>query len=177
VATKDLQPDEVILRVPEHLLLTTRSALREPHFTTALCRCYPSFNPSLPSSSAPHTSPSPAPSTSHRSSTTTPSLLPLSPHQLLACHLLHEVSKGPDSFWWPYLKQLPRSYTSLLNFSPQETAELQLRHACDVAAEAAEKAREEWQGALPLLQELGGWGHVRLGVCVTETGQESERTV
>lgn len=41
----------------------------------------------------------------------------LSPHQTLALHVLHQVSKGPTSFWWPYLRTLPREYTTLMHFS------------------------------------------------------------
>ncbi len=52
-----------------------------------------------------------------------PRLLPL---QVLAVHLLHEVSKGGRSFWCPYLKALPRSYTTAMCFRPAEVEALQV---------------------------------------------------
>ncbi|PNH05183.1 Protein SET DOMAIN GROUP 40 [Tetrabaena socialis] len=137
IATKDLAPDDVVLRVPERLLLTTRSAVRDPALAAALLRA------SAPSDPRQH----PSASSSLNAG--------LSPHQVLACHLLLEVSRGAASFWWPYLRQLPRSYSSLPNFAAADAAELQLRHARDAAETAAERAEEEWRGALPVLQHLG----------------------
>jgi hypothetical protein len=131
---------EVVLRVPAHLLLTTRSAARDPQLAAALQRNR------LRTAGDDSTSTGPA------LCEETPGL---SPHQLLACHLLLEVSRGPDSFWWPYLKQLPRSYTSLANFAAEDTAALQLQQGRDAAAAAVERARGEWRAALPVLRDLG----------------------
>nr|ADX78230.1 CIA6 [Chlamydomonas reinhardtii] len=132
VATRDLAPGDTVLRVPGRLLMTTRSARADPALAAALSRLAASPDPDDVAAAA-----------------------ALTPHQLLATHLLHEVSKGPESFWHPYLQQLPRSYTSLAHFSADDAAALQLQLAQDVAAAAAERAREEWQGALPLLRALG----------------------
>lgn len=77
------------------------------------------------------------------------------PLQVLTVHLLHEVSKGPQSFWHPYLSQLPRAYTTLCNFSKLAVAELELPHAQDVADDAISSARTHWQGARQLLSTLG----------------------
>lgn len=123
---------DTVLRVPGRLLMTTRSARADPALAAALSRLAASPDPDDVAAAA-----------------------ALTPHQLLATHLLHEVSKGPESFWHPYLQQLPRSYTSLAHFSADDAAALQLQLAQDVAAAAAERAREEWQGALPLLRALG----------------------
>ncbi|GLC41210.1 hypothetical protein PLESTB_001526700 [Pleodorina starrii] len=139
VATKDLQPGEVVLRVPERLLMTTRSAARDPQLAASMQRHQARTAPAAGSGAAGAAVGS----------------CGLSPFQALACHLLLEVSRGPDSFWWPYLKQLPRSYTSLANFGPDDAAALQLQHARDAAVAAADRAREEWRGALPVLHELG----------------------
>ncbi len=51
-------------------------------------------------------------------------------------HLLYEVSKGGCSFWWPYLKALPRSYTTAMCFRPAEVEALQVwwRHPVPAAA-------------------------------------------
>lgn len=46
--------------------------------------------------------------------------------QVLAAFLLHELSKGETSFWYPYLHSLPRQYTSLSYFSTAEAEELQV---------------------------------------------------
>lgn len=47
--------------------------------------------------------------------------------QVLAAHLLHEASKGETSFWWPYLRSLPRSYTTAMCFTPDAKEALQVR--------------------------------------------------
>ena len=46
--------------------------------------------------------------------------------QVLAIHLLHEVSKKEESFWYPYVCQLPRAHSTLAHFTPEEAAELQV---------------------------------------------------
>lgn len=46
--------------------------------------------------------------------------------QVLAVHLLHEVSKGEVSFWCPYLRSLPRSYTTAMCFRPGDIEALQV---------------------------------------------------
>ncbi|KAG2501249.1 hypothetical protein HYH03_001056 [Edaphochlamys debaryana] len=126
VATRGLAPDEVVLRVPERLLMTTRSARRDPQLAAALQRCGGGATDGG-----------------------------LTPFQLLAVHLLHEVSRGSSSAWHPYLRQLPRSCTSLPNFSQQQAEALQLPHGVEAAQAAAAKAREDWMAAEPVLQELG----------------------
>ena len=101
---------------------------------------------------------------------------PRPPEQVLAAHLLHELSKsqaavtaasGPQtpptaaSRWQLYLEQLPRSYTTLCNWSASDAEELQLDHAREAAAAAALQAREQWREVQPLLKDLGGccwWG-------------------
>lgn len=72
-------------------------------------------------------------------------------------HLLHEASKGAASFWHLYIRQLPRSYTTLLCFPEPAIAALQAPHAVAAARGAVEKAKAEWRGAWRLLQELGEW--------------------
>jgi hypothetical protein len=59
------------------------------------------------------------------------------------------------SFWHPYLQQLPRHFTTLMAWPQQVLQELQLPHAQQAAADAADKARSEWLGARAALQELG----------------------
>jgi hypothetical protein len=46
---------------------------------------------------------------------------------VLAIHLLHEVSKKEASIWYPYVCQLPRGYSTLPHFTPEEAAALQAR--------------------------------------------------
>ncbi|MCL7042874.1 hypothetical protein MKW94_019513, partial [Papaver nudicaule] len=49
----------------------------------------------------------------------------LSSTQILSVCLLAEVSKAKGSWWYPYLKQLPRQYETLSSFSNFETQALQ----------------------------------------------------
>ncbi|GAB1597643.1 actin-histidine N-methyltransferase-like [Argonauta hians] len=46
-------------------------------------------------------------------------LLQSMPNVVLAIHLLGE-SKNPDSFWYPYIKCLPKTYNTTLYFTPEE---------------------------------------------------------
>lgn len=84
--------------------------------------------------------------------------------QILAVHLIHEASKGPASFWHPYIQQLPRHYTTWTNWGPEAVEALQLQHAQEAAAAAISKARQEWTSARSVLQQLGesGWNRATL---------------
>lgn len=107
--------------------------------------------------------------------------------QVLAAHLLHELSKsqartspqpsaGPDggptppgrsaeggqcnpgegsSKWHLYLEQLPRSYTTMVNWGAAEIDALQVDNARDAASCSAGEAKAQWRGILPLLRDLG----------------------
>ena len=50
--------------------------------------------------------------------------------QVLACHLLQELTKGRRSFWSPYLAQLPKSHSQLSYFGPDDISELQACGRC-----------------------------------------------
>ena len=74
---------------------------------------------------------------------------------MLCTHLLHEASKSADSFWGPYLRVLPRTYTLLCCWPAEAAAALQLPCALAAAAGALEAARAAWKGCRPLLAQLG----------------------
>lgn len=131
VATQDIEPGHVLLEVPEELLMTTRSARKDRALRTAL--------------------------------EGTPGL---SDVEVLGVHLLHELSRcqvdkaadddgSGSSRWRLYIEHLPRSYTTLCNWSDEEVEALQLEHAVEAAAAAVHEARQQWQKALPVLKDLG----------------------
>lgn len=47
--------------------------------------------------------------------------------QIMTVCLLYEMGKGKNSFWYPYLKHLPRSYEILATFSEFEKQALQVQ--------------------------------------------------
>ncbi|KAK9908367.1 hypothetical protein WJX75_006775 [Coccomyxa subellipsoidea] len=75
--------------------------------------------------------------------------------QVLAAHLLHEVCKGQDSYWKPYLATLPRQYTCLSYFCPEDIQELQVAYAMDIAHSVAEALKSDHTSVKPLLSALG----------------------
>ncbi|KAG6418618.1 hypothetical protein SASPL_120822 [Salvia splendens] len=78
----------------------------------------------------------------------------LSPTQVLCVALLNEMNKGRSSWWYPYLKQLPRSYDLLASFTQFEIEALQIDDAIWTAEKAVHKAKMEWKEATPVLSEL-----------------------
>ncbi|KAI3982980.1 hypothetical protein MKX01_010463 [Papaver californicum] len=78
----------------------------------------------------------------------------LSSTQILSVCLLAEMSKAKGSWWYPYLKQLPRQYETLSGFSHFETQALQVDDAIWAAERAVSKAEMEWREAIPLMREL-----------------------
>ncbi|KAF2314763.1 hypothetical protein GH714_033482 [Hevea brasiliensis] len=78
----------------------------------------------------------------------------LSPTQIMTVCLLYEMGKGKNSFWYPYLKHLPRSYEILATFSEFEKQALQVDDAIWTTEKAISKAESEWKRANLLMQEL-----------------------
>lgn len=168
VATRAIGPGDVLVATPAPLLLTGRSArrdaalgplLRQPQHAglsdhqASEAGCFSGWGPvfvtrvqlvlaagrARAARSAPHSS---------------PQRRRCGP-QVLAAHLLHEASKGPASAWHLYISQLPRSYTTLCCFPAAAAEALQLSHAVQAARDAEAKAKADWRGSWPLLQDLG----------------------
>ncbi|KAL2453236.1 Protein SET DOMAIN GROUP 40 [Abeliophyllum distichum] len=78
----------------------------------------------------------------------------LSPTQVLAVALLNEVNKGKMTWWYTYLKQLPRSYDILESFDRLEIEALQMDEAIWTAERAVEKSKMDWGEASVLMCEL-----------------------
>jgi hypothetical protein len=78
----------------------------------------------------------------------------LSSEQVLAAHLLHEAAKGPASFWHPYIRSLPPSYSTAACLSEAEVAALQAPTAVQAARAAAAAAHEQHCSARALLRSL-----------------------
>ncbi|XP_031739341.1 protein SET DOMAIN GROUP 40 isoform X3 [Cucumis sativus] len=78
----------------------------------------------------------------------------LSSTQKLTFCLLYEISKGPSSWWFPYLKHLPQSYDILATFGEFEKQALQqVDYAIWATEKAALKSRTDWRGVEGLMQE------------------------
>jgi hypothetical protein len=163
-ATDPIRPGDVLVAAPEALLMSGRSArrdgalgplLRRPGYAAALSDHQVCLvwllgwmpGPPLPFARAASSLQAQPPCNTTK--------------QVLAVHLLHEASKGAASFWHLYIKQLPRSYTTLCCWPDAAVAALQAQHAQQAARDAIDKAQRDWRGAWPLLQDLGagfGWG-------------------
>ncbi|MQM16825.1 hypothetical protein Taro_049786 [Colocasia esculenta] len=86
----------------------------------------------------------------------------LSSSQILTVCLLAEVGKGRTSHWYLYLTQLPQSYNTLANFSPNEIKSLQVVHftflvedAVCISEKIVSKVHSDWEEAVILMQEMG----------------------
>ncbi|KAL2504441.1 Protein SET DOMAIN GROUP 40 [Abeliophyllum distichum] len=78
----------------------------------------------------------------------------LSSTQVLAVALLNEVNKGKMTWWYTYLKQLPRSYDIFESFDRLEIEALQMDEAIWTAERAVEKSKMDWGEASVLMREL-----------------------
>lgn len=78
----------------------------------------------------------------------------LSATQTLTVCLLYEVGKGEKSWWYPYLKNLPRSYSTLPTFRQFAVQAFQVDDAIWAAKKARWKAEAEWKEAHALMEEL-----------------------
>ncbi|MCO5612325.1 hypothetical protein L7F22_066592 [Adiantum nelumboides] len=85
--------------------------------------------------------------------------LQLFPHfssfQILVALLLREVWKGSLSRWFVYLKTLPRSYHTFVQYSNYEIQALQADDAVWTAEHAVATAHKEWIETKPFLGILG----------------------
>lgn len=117
-AIADIEPNEVILKVPGSVLISARSAERDHELKVAL--------------------------ETHGQQLTSA--------ERLACHLLHEASKGEGSKWHAYIQQLPRNYNLLCSWSEIEIAELQAPYAIDTASRSVQEMQASHQSAIPTLR-------------------------
>eukprot|EP00236_Picocystis_salinarum_P004697 CAMPEP_0113925918 /NCGR_PEP_ID=MMETSP1159-20121227/3468_1 /TAXON_ID=88271 /ORGANISM="Picocystis salinarum" /LENGTH=424 /DNA_ID=CAMNT_0000926257 /DNA_START=157 /DNA_END=1432 /DNA_ORIENTATION=+ /assembly_acc=CAM_ASM_000767 len=74
--------------------------------------------------------------------------------QVLGLHLLKECTKGKHSPWFLYLQQLPRRYTLLAHFLPEECLELQDDHAVNLCRQCRDIERKNWKQVRPYLDQL-----------------------
>ncbi|KAL6523055.1 hypothetical protein OROMI_031403 [Orobanche minor] len=68
----------------------------------------------------------------------------LSSTQIFSIAILNEVNKGRSSWWFPYLKQFPRSYDMLAKIDD----------AIWTAENAVLNSKMEWEEATPLMREV-----------------------
>ncbi|KAF5830023.1 hypothetical protein DUNSADRAFT_15167 [Dunaliella salina] len=127
LAISPLNPGDVLLQVPERLLISRASAERD-HVLGPLLHLHQMLN----------------------------SYQVLGVHLLHEVSKAEAGGKGSSSSWWrPYLQQLPRSYTTLCCFSGSDIVGLQVPYAVDKARTAVDKARQQWKESDPLLKHLG----------------------
>jgi len=105
----------------------------------------------------------------------------LSDVEIVAIHLLFESSKGRESFWGPYIDQLPPrfdGYTTLPYFTALHAAELQCLAALEVVEDGKLKLHAEWRRCKACLDALGLRGeHAGLEAFRWATATISSRTM
>ncbi len=126
VATAPIATGATLLRVPTALLMSGRTAAADDVLARALSE--------------------------HHERDGEP---PLTPTDRLALHLLRELSRGAESFWHLYLRQLPRSYALTCGWTAAERNALQLPHAVDAADRSAAACRDAWARATPVMEKIG----------------------
>lgn len=68
------------------------------------------------------------------------------PHAALCMFLVYQWLRGEESFWWPYLRVLPREFDTPLYFEDDDLMWLQ---GCNLDAKEAEERKRTW------MEELG----------------------
>ncbi|VVA98952.1 unnamed protein product [Arabis nemorensis] len=68
--------------------------------------------------------------------------------------LLYKMSKGKNSFWYPYLVHLPRDYDLSATFGEFEKQALQVEDVVWATEKAIAKSLSEWKEVGPLMKEL-----------------------
>lgn len=110
MATSDLGPDEVILRVPEKLWLSWDKANAPP-----LDTIYTSYPDTFDSDVT-----------------------------RMCTFMAYELTKGPDSYWEPFLTFLKQDIETLLNWTDEEKRELQDSELAQEAVQSLEYVRNKW---------------------------------
>ena len=79
----------------------------------------------------------------------------ISDEQLLAIHLLREVSFGADSLWYPYIRTLPMTFETFLYLKDEDVEEtLCFDHAIRDAWDAKSKLVDSYRSCSPVLKML-----------------------
>eukprot|EP00729_Bicosta_minor_P006616 gene6616-26330_t len=129
---KTVEEGELVLSVPEELLLSVKTAKLDPQLA-----------PLLAASAGAATS------------------TPLTSEDVLAIHVLSEVSRGEGSKWAAWAATLPTSYTTLGTWPADVAARLKDSNAIAAAAVARTKVDSGFARASSVLTELfGGGGEV-----------------
>ena len=126
-ALRDLDRDELLVSIPEPLLLSVRSAKRDPDIQRAIRITGPDAT-----------------------------RIEFTDQQLLAVHLLHEASKGTASSHHAYLQTLPLAFDNFLYLSDAAVDSLGVSHchAARVAAQSKAQFLKSFRGAQPLMRAL-----------------------
>ena len=74
---------------------------------------------------------------------------------MLTVHLLHETAQDSSSFWHPYIAQLPREYSLMMNFAPAHIQALQMPYARQLTEAACDHSKQQWDGAKQVIANLG----------------------
>lgn len=122
VATADIEPNETILCVPRRILMGIQSALEDEVIARAVERVSGKEG------------------------------LCISDQQLLAIHLLNECSKKEQSFWYPYISTLPRSYSTGCSLRDAHIEEVQFSYAKRFLYQAKDECAALYRGALSVLR-------------------------
>lgn len=125
VATRPIQAGDVVLKVPGTLLMSTRSARRDPVLKALLSRGGQELSP----------------------------MQVLTVHLLHEMSKMM-YNKAGGSFWGPYLSQLPREYHDLRHFSAHEAGMLQFPWGVQAFQENVQQTEAAWVRCRNVLRQL-----------------------
>jgi histone-lysine N-methyltransferase SETD3 len=147
MAEQTIDKDKIVIQIPLTHIITTEKAKMNPIFKVA-------EEPTLNDNCKIDTSDV---SVEQKSEVVVKLIDVRSNHTYLAVHLLNE-KRNPDSFWQPYIKSLPQTYSNMpINFNDKELSYLKGSFTLDKITQFHNDLKLEYENLLRQKPELSEW--------------------